>query len=326
MLIANIVSGGQSGADRAALDVAIEFGIPHGGWAPNGKPAEDIPIGNSDEYLAKYNLQRTKSKNVIQRTELNVIDSDATLIISHGPLSGGSKKTREFALRYHRPCLPIDLDSEPVADAVTRIVRWLISIRCATLNVAGPRASEDGRIYDGAHSLLEEVMSSQRRASSGADGRVDVAIAISQEAYHNFRHWDQIRWLVPLWFATITAGVVALLSIVWDKGVQDYKIAICSGLVAFAAFSLLCLLLLWNLRRYHIEHFDEVTGNLEALLPRGSSLNALIPRLPFSLGPPRRDGKRRARFWKTATFWFMIFISVVALVSLGGAFIIIRYY
>ena len=86
-MLTKIISGGQTGADRAALDVAIEFDIPHGGWIPKGRRTEDGPL--PDRYL----LKETKNIGYPQRTEFNIVESDATLILSHGKLAGGSACT-----------------------------------------------------------------------------------------------------------------------------------------------------------------------------------------------------------------------------------------
>jgi hypothetical protein len=82
-MIKKIITGGQTGADRAALDVAILLNIPHGGWVPKGRLAEDGPIHT------KYQLKEMPTDSHEERTEQNVIDSDGTLIISHGELTGG---------------------------------------------------------------------------------------------------------------------------------------------------------------------------------------------------------------------------------------------
>jgi hypothetical protein len=95
-----IISGGQTGADRAALDWAIKHGIPHGGWCPKGRRSEDGPID------AKYQLQETPSNNYAQRTEWNVKDSDGTVIFSvRKRLSGNSSETLEFAIKHRKPYL-----------------------------------------------------------------------------------------------------------------------------------------------------------------------------------------------------------------------------
>ena len=102
-MIQKIISGGQTGADRAALDVAIELGISHGGWIPKGRKTEEGPLPE------KYQLQEMPTGSYQKRTQQNVIDSHGTLIISHGKLTGGSAFTRRLAKIHKRPFLHIDL-------------------------------------------------------------------------------------------------------------------------------------------------------------------------------------------------------------------------
>lgn len=101
-----IVSGGQTGADRAALDAAIDCNIAHGGWCPAKRLAEDGVIDK------KYQLQETESSNYAVRTKANVLDSDVTIIFSHGELMGGSLLTKELAKKLSKPCLHIDLNND----------------------------------------------------------------------------------------------------------------------------------------------------------------------------------------------------------------------
>jgi hypothetical protein len=96
-MIERIVSGGQTGADQAALDIAIELEIPHGGWVPKGRKTERGTLP------AKYQLQEMPTNSYPKRTEQNVIDSDGTLIIVHGELSGGSEYTRKMAIKHNKP-------------------------------------------------------------------------------------------------------------------------------------------------------------------------------------------------------------------------------
>jgi len=105
MMIKKIISGGQTGADRAALDVAIELDIQHGGWVPKGRKTENGVLPG------KYELQEMPTASYPKRTERNVLDSDGTLIISHGQLTRGSTLTQRLAKKHRRPCLHIDLDS-----------------------------------------------------------------------------------------------------------------------------------------------------------------------------------------------------------------------
>lgn len=153
-MISKIVSGGQSGADRAALDVAMELGIPCGGWVPRGRLAEDgeIPVGYPD-------LVEAPDRDPNTRTALNVRDSDATLILSHGDLYGGSAFTASAASRAGRPWLHVDLARLGFAEAVRETTRWLAVTRPATLNVAGPRASDDPLIDSKTKRVLRAVLS-----------------------------------------------------------------------------------------------------------------------------------------------------------------------
>jgi len=148
MRVEKVVSGGQTGADRAALDVAIELGIPHGGWCPQGRRAEDGPIA------ARYLLQETKSADHAVRTQWNVIESDATLILYLGPISGGTELTRKLARRHSRPCLLVDLE-DPLDAAEVR--HWLTDHRVRVLNVAGPRESTCPGIGNCTEQFLRQV-------------------------------------------------------------------------------------------------------------------------------------------------------------------------
>ena len=118
-MIQKIISGGQTGVDRAALDAAIKLTIPHGGWIPQGRLTEDGPLP------PKYQLQETGSTSYADRTEKNVLDADATLIISRGPLTGGSEYTREMALKHQRLWLHIDLEKIPAFQAAIAINDWI---------------------------------------------------------------------------------------------------------------------------------------------------------------------------------------------------------
>lgn len=146
-----IISGGQTGADRAALDAAIELGIPHGGWLPKGRRTENGPLPRS------YALEEFDSFEYRPRTEKNVLAGDGTLIVSFGPLTGGSALTESLALRHDRPCLHINLEDTTDNQAVAAIMAWLRRYHIATLNVAGPRASGEPRIYQAVLNLLKKI-------------------------------------------------------------------------------------------------------------------------------------------------------------------------
>lgn len=143
-----ICSGGQTGVDRAALDVALYLQMPHGGWCPRGRRSEDGPIAD------QYQLRETESTDYSVRTERNIIDADGTLILHHGSLSGGTKLTWKLAKRHHSPVLKIDLASQNFAISVPAFWDWVEQQQIATLNVAGPRESSCAGIGELARRFL----------------------------------------------------------------------------------------------------------------------------------------------------------------------------
>jgi hypothetical protein len=150
-MIKKIISGGQTGVDRAALDAAIKLSIAHGGWIPRGRLTENGPLP------PQYQLRETRSSSYAERTEKNVLEADGTLIISRGPLTGGSEYTREMAVKHRRPWLHIDLENNPRFQAATVINKWISNKKIEILNVAGPRASKDSRIYNDTLNILESA-------------------------------------------------------------------------------------------------------------------------------------------------------------------------
>lgn len=152
-MIEIIVSGGQTGADRAAFDVALAWGIGVGGWVPRGRAAEDGVIASHYP-----NLRETQSDDPAERTRLNIRDADGSLIVSHGALHGGSLLARETAARIGRPVMHVDLSRMSMADAVCATVAWVRVHDVRVLGVGGPRASDDPRIYDATALLLGEVL------------------------------------------------------------------------------------------------------------------------------------------------------------------------
>jgi hypothetical protein len=182
MRIIKIVSGGQTGADRAALDAAIDCGVPHGGWCPKGRRAEDGPISD------RYHLQETESEWYPERTRANVADSDGTLIFSHGPLTGGSLLTKQFAKELGKPCVHIDLndgfpvDSVQDGHSLEKMFPNLGSLKIRlsrggkmlgedgwVLNVAGPRESTDPQIYDAVYERMTLLLQDQSSLTNLGD-------------------------------------------------------------------------------------------------------------------------------------------------------------
>jgi hypothetical protein len=150
-MIKKIISGGQSGVDRAALDAAIKLAIPHGGWIPQGRLTENGPLP------PEYRLTETDSNSYADRTEKNVLDADGTLIISRGLLTGGSEYTREMAVKHNCIWLHIDLNQISAFQAAMTVKDWISKNKIEVLNVAGPRASKDPKIYRDALKILESV-------------------------------------------------------------------------------------------------------------------------------------------------------------------------
>ncbi|MDB5871546.1 MAG: hypothetical protein JWQ07_988 [Ramlibacter sp.] len=136
-----MISGGQTGVDRAALEWALRHGVAHGGWCPKGRLAADGAIPE------RFAMQETESAGYRQRTKLNVRDSDATLIINIGPLGGGTLLTKSFAEKMTKPCLVVQLDEAAGPEAADVIAQWLQENRFQTLNLAGPSEEKRPMIF-----------------------------------------------------------------------------------------------------------------------------------------------------------------------------------
>lgn len=147
-MIDRIISGGQTGVDRAALDAALAAGLDCGGWCPKGRRAEDGAIPE------RYPLKETRSADYRGRTRRNVADSDGTLILVLGAISGGTALTRDLTLAVRKPLCVIDLDSPPSS---REICNWICDNDIHTLNVAGPRESQRPGIGDRAVEYLSAV-------------------------------------------------------------------------------------------------------------------------------------------------------------------------
>lgn len=151
-MLKRIISGHQTGADIAAIDAALDTGFPCGGWVPKGRKTEIGPLPE------KYIVQEMKTAGYPKRTEQNVIDSDGTVIFTHGRLSGGSDLTRKYAIQHCKPWLHIDLSTHDAAAAVALVSRFITENGTAVLNVAGPRASSDSKIYDAVYRTMKAVI------------------------------------------------------------------------------------------------------------------------------------------------------------------------
>jgi hypothetical protein len=152
-----IISGSQTGADRAALDWAIKHGIPHDGWCPKGR-IEDGPID------AKYRLKETRSSNDLQCTEWNVRDSDGTVIFSVGKrLSGNSAETLEFAIIHRKPYLHLSAVFKD--NAAQKLKKWIEENIVRVLHVAGPGASKEPEVARFVALVLDQMAAGGEHAS-----------------------------------------------------------------------------------------------------------------------------------------------------------------
>ena len=162
LMLEKIVSGAQTGADRGGLDAALAKGLPIGGWVPKGRRAEDGVV--PDKYVG---LVEMPTASYLARTEKNVIDSDATLILTlnvEGAVTGGTKKTAEFARMHGRPCVFVVVSPEVVNPThLDMALRFLVENQVRVLNVAGPRESKQPGVQEAARKFMEAVIDAQSK-------------------------------------------------------------------------------------------------------------------------------------------------------------------
>jgi hypothetical protein len=144
-----IISGGQTGVDRAALDVALALGLPCGGWSPKGRRAENGTIP------ARYPLREMPSQKYSARTAKNVREADGTLVLTVGAPTGGTALTVKLAEKHRKPFVMVDLDQggDPAA-----VRAWIRGNKIRILNVAGPREGKAPGIHDQAANFLKKVL------------------------------------------------------------------------------------------------------------------------------------------------------------------------
>lgn len=184
VMIRKIISGGQEGVERAALDVALKLNIAHGGWIPYWREEEDRILTRT------YRLQTMRHGNFVLAALQNVLDSDGVLIISQGDPSGNSALNRRLADKHRHPCIYIDLDRVPAFDAARRIETWIADHGIEVLNVTGPKESGQFDLYKTTLGILETVFQlvliEPRRyeynpltpAGSGAERRLEAFIRL----------------------------------------------------------------------------------------------------------------------------------------------------
>jgi len=168
-MLQKVVSGGQTGVDRAALDIAMALGIPVGGWCPRGRRSEDGRISE------RYPLQETPGANYSIRTEWNVRDSDGTVLLTWGAISGGTRLTRDFAERYGRPHWSCDIrparsvgqllfepELEDSSRTISGFCEWMREHQIEVLNIAGPRGSTAAELQPQAETFLRVLLEAGR--------------------------------------------------------------------------------------------------------------------------------------------------------------------
>ena len=154
--LVRVISGGQTGVDRAALDAALEAGLPVGGWCPRGRKAEDGAVPD------RYPMHETPSSAYAERTRWNVRDSDATLILSAGPLTGGTALTLTAVRSTKQPHCVVDSRTHSPQAAAALVDEWLESTGAEVLNIAGPRESSAPGIYTWALATLQLVLAGRQ--------------------------------------------------------------------------------------------------------------------------------------------------------------------
>ena len=155
MPLKKIVSGGQTGVDRGALDAAIEAGFPCGGWAPEGRIAEDGPIHE------RYPLRELAGAGYEERTLQNVLDSDGTAILYSGTLEGGTRQTMLYCVEYGKPFELIDAARTGPRDAALKLAAFIERNRLSILNIAGPRASKWRGGHAFAHAMVKHLLAAK---------------------------------------------------------------------------------------------------------------------------------------------------------------------
>ncbi|MDT8380274.1 MAG: putative molybdenum carrier protein [Desulfotignum sp.] len=148
-MIEKIISGGQTGADQAALDVALKYNIPCGGWIPRGRRTEAGPLP------FRYRLSTMPTSDYRDRTLQNILDSQGTVVLYRNRLRGGSRLTRELAKTEGKPCVAVNLGTHDPFETALTLQSFVDAHQIGVLNVAGPRASQDPDIYMDVKMVLE---------------------------------------------------------------------------------------------------------------------------------------------------------------------------
>ena len=162
-MLKRVVSGGQTGVDRGALDAAMAGRIEHGGWCPQGRRSESGVIPT------RYQLVECESPEYAVRTERNVVESDGTLILTRGAMSGGTELTHRLTQLHRKPCRVVGL-SQPTD--LSQVLEWIRDHGIETLNVAGPRESTCPGIQRDAENFMARLFAALRGLSSNPESNL----------------------------------------------------------------------------------------------------------------------------------------------------------
>lgn len=248
--IVRIVTGGQTGVDRAALDIAVTLGIPTGGRIPKGRWSESGPIPDRYSGLVEIDVGADGDpEELALRTRHNILGSDATLILEPGGTeseiqSPGTQETAAVSAALGRTIIRAWLTQSLRDEELNRVHRELTRFSSLCLNVAGPRESEAPGIYRDATVFLSELfrdcLASGKLVEDAAQTR-----HLIEQGLQNLRHWDTIRWLVPFFYFTLSGGAALVLTNLHADGLFQL---ICLSMVVIG---LLCWLLVNRTVRYH---------------------------------------------------------------------------
>jgi hypothetical protein len=159
MSLTKIISGGQTGAEIAGIDAAIENGLPYGGWLPEGRRTENGPLDS------KYtNMMELEDADYPDKTEQNVKDADGTAIFSHGKLTGDASLAHGFARIHNKPVLHLDMNELSETEAIESSIEWIYRNKIEILNVTGSPESKDEYIYDDVHSTIKSIITTIKTA------------------------------------------------------------------------------------------------------------------------------------------------------------------
>lgn len=161
-----VISGGQTGVDQAGLDAAIALGIEHGGYCPQNRRSEKGPIPD------KYKLEELATFSYVDRTKQNIIESDGTLLINEGPLTGGTKLTKELCIKYGKPLWTVQLDDGDIEDLVRNFITFVsFEPKTVVLNVAGPRESKCPGVHARAFEFLHAAFDKWKEVEGATEAQ-----------------------------------------------------------------------------------------------------------------------------------------------------------